>query len=87
MGAMIERNEDPLLVMELMDCGSLYDLLHNTTMIFEGDTILSILRDVSQGLRFLHSANPQIFHGGKVSNALRQILSISSLNPPCFLQI
>ena len=66
MGAMITRNEDPLLVMELMDCGSLYDLLHNTTMIFEGDTILSILRDVSQGMRFLHSANPQIIHGGEI---------------------
>ena len=43
--------------------GSLYDLLHNETMVFEGETILPILRDIAQGLRFLHSAEPQIVHG------------------------
>jgi len=54
-----------------MDHGSLYDLLHNVTMTFEGETILSILRDISQGMRFLHSASPQIIHGDlKSANCL-----------------
>lgn len=71
MGALVAQNEDPLLVMEMMPRGSLYDLIHNSTMIFEGDIILSILRDVSQGMRFLHSASPQIIHGDlKCANVL-----------------
>jgi serine/threonine protein kinase len=63
MGAVISSVEEPLLVMELMDHGSLFDLLHNDTMIIEGDMVLQVLRDISQGLRFLHSANPQVIHG------------------------
>ena len=63
---MIYRN-----VNRYMDHGSLYDLLHNVTMTFEGETILSILRDISQGMRFLHSASPQIIHGDlKSANCL-----------------
>ena len=82
MGALVAQNEDPLLVMEMMPRGSIYDLIHNSTMIFEGDIILSILRDVSQGMRFLHSASPQIVHGDlKCANVLvgkRQWNAISS---------
>jgi len=63
MGAVMSSREDPLLVMEYLDHGSLYDLLHNETMRFEGEIILPILRDVAQGLRFLHTAQPQIIHG------------------------
>ena len=72
-----------------MDYGSLYDLLHNETMIIEGgmysfshelllfgsepdkicpflslpELLLPILRDICQGVRFLHAAVPQIIHG------------------------
>ena len=49
--------------MELMDYGSLYDLLHNDSMAIEGEIILPILKDIAQGLRFLHSADPLIVHG------------------------
>lgn len=63
MGAVITKNEDPMLVMEMMDHGSLYDLLHNETMALDGDILLPILGDISQGVRFLHSANPQVIHG------------------------
>ena len=52
-----------------MDHGSLYDLLHNVTMSFEGEIILSILRDVSQGMRFLHAATPQIVVHGDLKSA------------------
>jgi serine/threonine protein kinase len=63
MGAVLESGEEPLLVMELMDHGSLFDLLHNDSMVIEGDIVLPILRDIAQGLRFLHAASPEIIHG------------------------
>jgi serine/threonine protein kinase len=71
MGAVISPREEPLLVMELMDHGSLFDLLHNETMIVEGEMVLQILRDIAQGLRFLHAAKPQVIHGDlKAQNVL-----------------
>jgi serine/threonine protein kinase len=74
MGAVISPREEPLLVMELMDHGSLFDLLHNETMIVEGDMVLQILRDIAQGLRFLHAAVPQVIHGDlKAQNVLVDI--------------
>jgi serine/threonine protein kinase len=70
-GAVIEKGEDPMLVMEYMDHGSLYDILHNETMALDGEILLPILRDVSQGVRFLHSAVPQVIHGDlKAQNIL-----------------
>ncbi|KAL7527018.1 hypothetical protein ACHAXR_002817 [Thalassiosira sp. AJA248-18] len=71
MGAVTARGEEPLLVMECMDRGSLYDILQNPSMVFEGGTVLSILRDISKGMRFLHSSSPQIIHGDlKAANVL-----------------
>lgn len=63
MGAVIDKKSEPMLVMELMDHGSLWDLLHNETMVLEGELLLPILRDISQGVRFLHAADPQVIHG------------------------
>eukprot|EP00980_Cylindrotheca_fusiformis_P006882 scaffold1442_cov128-Cylindrotheca_fusiformis.AAC.3 len=62
MGAVLERGSEPMLVMEYMDHGSLYDVLHNETMHIERNLLLHILQDVSQGLRFLHSTIPQVVH-------------------------
>lgn len=71
MGAVMEKNEDPMLIMEYMDHGSLYDLLHNETMVLEGDLLLQNLCDISQGIRFIHSADPQVLHGDlKAANIL-----------------
>ena len=70
-GAVVASREEPMLVMEYMDHGSFYDMLHNDTMVFDGEIILRILRDVAQGVRFLHSATPQIVHADlKASNIL-----------------
>eukprot|EP00804_Cyclotella_cryptica_P004550 CCRYP_006905-RB/>CCRYP_006905-RB protein AED:0.04 eAED:0.04 QI:102/1/1/1/0.8/0.66/6/1055/1315 len=63
MGAVIEPGAEPSLILEYMDRGSLYDLLHNDTVTLDGDLLLPILQDICQGLRFLHSANPSIIHG------------------------
>ena len=62
MGAVIQKGHDPMLVMEYMDHGSLHDLLHNETLVLDGDLVLPILRDIAQGLRFLHAATPQVIH-------------------------
>eukprot|EP00588_Corethron_pennatum_P022495 CAMPEP_0194328756 /NCGR_PEP_ID=MMETSP0171-20130528/45879_1 /TAXON_ID=218684 /ORGANISM="Corethron pennatum, Strain L29A3" /LENGTH=323 /DNA_ID=CAMNT_0039089225 /DNA_START=138 /DNA_END=1106 /DNA_ORIENTATION=+ len=58
LGAVISK-EEPLLVMELMEQRSLRDLLHNSTMVFDGEQILHILCDIAGGMSFLHSAKPQ----------------------------
>ena len=63
MGAVISHHSDPMLVMEYMQYGSLHDLLHNETMYAGGEIILQILRDVAQGVRFLHTNKPPILHG------------------------
>jgi len=52
-----------MIVMEDMEHGSLYDILHNETMPIEGELLLPILRDIAQGVRFLHAAVPQVIHG------------------------
>jgi len=60
-----------MMIMEYMEHGSLYDILHNNTMIMEGELLLNILRDITQGVRFLHSAVPQVVHGDlKAANIL-----------------
>ena len=70
-GAVTGKYVEPMLIMEYMDHGSLYDLLHNETVILEGELLLPILRDISQGVRFLHSADPQVIHGDlKAQNIL-----------------
>jgi serine/threonine protein kinase len=49
------QGQELMLVMELMEHGSLYDLLHNETLVMEPEITLGILRDMVQGIRFLHS--------------------------------
>ena len=60
-----------MLVMEYMHHGSLYDILHNPIMVLEGDMLLQILCDITQGVRFLHACKPQVIHCDlKASNIL-----------------
>jgi class 3 adenylate cyclase len=60
-----------MLVMEYMEYGSLYDLLHNETMSAGGDIILQVVRDITQGIQFLHASKPPILHGDlKAKNIL-----------------
>ncbi|CAB9514229.1 activated protein kinase catalytic subunit alpha-1 [Seminavis robusta] len=62
---------EPMLVMEYMDHGSLYDLLHNETLALEGELLMPLLRDITQGMRFLHASNPPVIHGDlKAANIL-----------------
>lgn len=60
-----------MLVMEYMDLGSLHDVLHNESFPLDGELILPILRDIAQGLRFLHVATPTIIHGDLKAHNVR----------------
>ena len=71
MGAVIDTTLEPMLIMEYMDFGSLHDLLHNETITLDGDLLLPIVKDISQGLRFLHAADPQVLHGDIKSQNVR----------------
>eukprot|EP00529_Nitzschia_sp_RCC80_P006728 CAMPEP_0113493838 /NCGR_PEP_ID=MMETSP0014_2-20120614/28800_1 /TAXON_ID=2857 /ORGANISM="Nitzschia sp." /LENGTH=1552 /DNA_ID=CAMNT_0000387717 /DNA_START=353 /DNA_END=5011 /DNA_ORIENTATION=- /assembly_acc=CAM_ASM_000159 len=72
MGAVMPtRRDEPMLVMEYMRQGSLFDVLHDSSITMRPDQILAILQDIAQGLRFLHSASPQVIHGDlKSANVL-----------------
>jgi guanylate cyclase len=71
MGAVIAPTVDPMLVMEYMEYGSLHDLLHNETMSAGGEILLQIIRDIVQGIQFLHASKPPILHGDiKAKNIL-----------------
>jgi len=71
MGSVIDTKEEPLLIMEYMENGSLYDLLHNASIAIDGELIFPILQDIVRGARFLHAADPAIIHGDlKAANVL-----------------
>ena len=63
MGAVDVEGPSPMLVLECMSGGSLYDRLHNKTDDLPASMIVTILHDVTTGLQFLHSADPPICHG------------------------
>jgi serine/threonine protein kinase len=50
------------LVMELMELGSLWDLLQNRMFAFDAELALQTLQSVAQGLRLLHEAQPPLLH-------------------------
>ena len=39
MGAVVAADCEPMLVMECMEHGSLYDLIHNYTMVLDGEVM------------------------------------------------
>ena len=61
-GAVVDIGE-PLLVLEHVELGCLHDILHNDSMVIEGELALSILCDIACGMSFLHSRSPKIIHG------------------------
>jgi serine/threonine protein kinase len=61
-GGVLSPKKGDMIVMELMEMGSLHDILQNKTMVLDGEVVLTILRDVISGLRFLHASKPQLIH-------------------------
>jgi serine/threonine protein kinase len=91
MGAVVSSGHDPMLVMEYMEYGSLHDLLHSETMFFSGEICLQILRDIAQGLRYLHASKPPILHGDLKGSYIRRVvtnvLHFTFCSPPRCAQI
>ena len=52
---------DVFAVTTYMPRGTLYGILHNRTLILERKMAVSILRDVLEGLKYLHNLSPPIF--------------------------
>ena len=74
MGAVIDKGQEPMLVMEFMYHGSLHDILHNKSMPLDGGILLPIFQDIAQGARFLHAADPSVIHGDlKSQNVLMDV--------------
>lgn len=60
-----------LLVMELMEMGTLQDILLHKTFPLQGETALNFVQNIVKGMVFLHSHLPPIVHGDlKSSNVL-----------------
>ena len=70
-GAVLQPDCPPVLVMEHMDLGSLHSLLHNKTMAVDEETVRMMMLDVVSGCRFLHASSPPVVHGDlKAMNVL-----------------
>lgn len=70
MGAVCDDAFEPMIVMEFMDYGSLRELLSNKSVLLD-ELALPMLKDIGQGMRFLHSSVPPIVHCNlKASNVL-----------------
>ena len=63
MGAVMINGWEPMMVMEHMDLGSLYNILHNETMELDGEARYYLTTDIVSGCRFLHSSDPPLIHG------------------------
>ena len=70
-----------MLVMEYMENQSLHDMLHTSGILFGVDTLLSMLRDVVEGMVFLHEYNPMIVHG-HLSSYVRGLALLTLLSLP-----
>jgi guanylate cyclase, other len=71
MGAVPLRQGGFAWVMELMELGGLRDLLQNQMFEYDAEFTLQVLCNISQGMLFLHEAQPPILHRDlKSSNVL-----------------
>ena len=60
---MIERGILPWIVMEPMQNGDLYSIIHNDVLPLDIELVAGILSDAVKGLRYLHEAKPPVIHG------------------------
>lgn len=63
MGIVVDKAGPPLIVMELMEHGSLRGVLSNKSIALEPALMAPMVRDVIQGMAFLHAAKPAVVHG------------------------
>ena len=84
MGAVVEDDEDPVLVMELMDRGSLEDVLqYNASAVIDADTTASILKDVVTGMKCVRLFFFASFAVGSPVFGTSSLKTLSSPFPRC----
>ena len=57
-----DEGDPPMLVMEYMQHGTLYELLQNTMVVVDGEMVVQFASDISTGMNFLHSCKPPLLH-------------------------
>eukprot|EP00730_Choanoeca_flexa_P009274 TRINITY_DN12619_c0_g1_i2.p1 TRINITY_DN12619_c0_g1~~TRINITY_DN12619_c0_g1_i2.p1 ORF type:complete len:1785 (+),score=431.40 TRINITY_DN12619_c0_g1_i2:732-5357(+) len=62
MGAVIDSRKEPLLILEFMEHGSLYDLMRNPNIEVDTDLVMPIIKDIVSGMLFLHTSKEPIVH-------------------------
>lgn len=66
---------------EHMEKGSLRDVLQDSEFDLKAEVLLSILQDISQGMRFLHASDPPVLHGDlKVSLSFASLFGYMSMS-------
>jgi len=63
-----EKYSPLLLVMEWMEMGSLFEILHHLSFPIEADTALGFVQNITRGMGFLHSYSPPLIHGDLTSS-------------------
>ena len=64
MGSCNSNNESgQYIITEYMPRGSLYDILHDSSIILDWELIKTMALDAIKGLEFLHSSSPPVLHG------------------------
>ena len=72
----VSKTDEPMLIMEFMELGSLYEVVQNKSIFLDGEQLLPVLQDIVKGMRFLHSADPSVIHGDlKVCSQLINLAS------------
>ena len=70
-GVVMEDISCPLLILESLELGSLYDFLQNSTIQIEPEVLKPLLHDIVQGMIYLHARDPPLIHGDlKSANVL-----------------
>jgi guanylate cyclase len=63
-----EQYSPLLLVMEWMEMGSLFEILHHMSFPVDADTALGFVQNITRGMSFLHSYSPPLIHGDLTSS-------------------
>ena len=79
MGACIDSGREPLLVMEYLEHGSLYDLLHNRSLKMDGEIVIPMIKDIVAGENEGHPGCAQYPSAGQRSALGYRPLSLTRL--------
>ena len=62
LGSSFQPPNNVCIVMEYMQRGSLYGILHNYTNVLDWELVLRMLADTARGMTYLHTCKPPVVH-------------------------